>query len=360
MQVLRQNGRKNETGMFTDIDIKQAFENIPPTVTFILLEIMVALTVLFLALVIDLLVGDPAPWKPFKSYHNLHPTIWMGKLAKAFKPHFKSANPLTEKAYGVILAIAVIAAFVIPTFLGLAALYVFLSFVAYIVVGALLLKTTICIKLETDGAKAVAKALESGDLEEAKKYHHFSRRDPTNLTSPQIASEVIESMVENLTDFKHSPIVYYSVFGVSGAIAFRAINTLDGVVGFKDPEHINIGWFSANLDTVVNYIPARLTTLLMLISAALIGEDWQNGWRIALRDRRKIPSRNHGWQMAAIAGTLHVQLDKPGHYKVGDPEQELDAKKILASLRIRDISIVLCVLLFLPVLVAIRLFVFPF
>jgi adenosylcobinamide-phosphate synthase len=135
---------------------------------------------------------------------------------------------------------------------------------------------------------------------------------------------------------------------------------LDGVVGFKDPEHINIGWFSANLDTVVNYIPARLTTILMIISAAIISEDWRNAWRIAQRDRKKIQSRNHGWQMAAIAGALHVQLDKPGHYIVGDPDQVLDAGKIRTSLRIRDISIVLSLLLFLPIIVVVRLFLFPF
>jgi len=197
-------------------------------------------------------------------------------------------------------------------------------------------------------------------LDEAKKYHHFSRRDPTNLSSPQIASAVIESMVENLTDFKHSPIIYYSFFGVSGAIAFRAINTLDGVVGFKDPENINLGWFSANLDTIVNYIPARLTTVLMIIASAIIGEDYRNAWRIAQRDRKKIASRNHGWQMAAIAGALHVQLDKPGHYIVGDKVEELDADKILKALKIRDISIVLGVLMFLPVIIAVRIFVFPF
>jgi adenosylcobinamide-phosphate synthase len=316
-----------------------------------------------LGIVIDLLVGDPAPWKPWNRIYGLHPTILMGKLAKALQPHFKNPNSRTEKANGVLLAVVVIAAFTIPTFLGLAAVYLYLSFagaVIYVIIGALLLKTTVCIKLETDGAKGVARALEAGNLEEAKKYHHFSRRDPTSLSAPQMASAVIESMVENLTDFKHSPIIYYSFFGVSGAIAFRAINTLDGVVGFKDPEHINIGWFSANLDTVVNYVPARLTTILIIISAALIGEDWRNAWRIAQRDRKKIASRNHGWQMAAIAGALHVQLDKPGHYQVGDPEQVLNAGKIMKSLKIRDISIVLSILLFLPVIVAVRLFVFPF
>jgi adenosylcobinamide-phosphate synthase len=325
-----------------------------------IIAVLVAVTVLLLALVIDLIFGDPAPWKPLRSYHKLHPTIWMGKMTKALKPHFKNPNPRTEKANGVLLALVVIVVFTVPTYFGLEALYVFLNFAFYIVVAAILLKTTICIKLETDGAKAVARALEAGDLEEAKKYHHFSRRDPTSLTSPQIASAVIESMVENLTDFKHSPIIYYSFFGVSGAIAFRAINTLDGVVGFKDPENINLGWFSANLDTIVNYIPARLTTILMIVAAAIIGEDYRNAWKIAQRDRKKIPSRNHGWQMAAIAGALHVQLDKPGHYMVGDPAEELNAKKILTALRIRDISIILGILLFLPVLVVVRLFVFPF
>jgi len=290
----------------------------------------------------------------------LHPTIWMGKLAKSIKPFFKNANPQKEKVNGVLLALLVIVAFTVPTFLGLGFLYMFLHFAVYIVAAAVILKTTICIKLETEGAKAVAKALQEGNLDEAKKYHHFSRRDPTNLSGQQIASAVIESMVENLTDFKHSPIIYYSFFGVSGAIAFRAINTLDGVVGFKDPENINLGWFSANLDTIVNYIPARLTTVLMIIASAIIGEDYRNAWTIAQRDRKKIASRNHGWQMAAIAGALHVQLDKPGHYIVGDKVEELDADKILKALKIRDISIVLGVLMFLPVIIAVRIFVFPF
>jgi len=284
----------------------------------------------------------------------------MGKVAKTLKPYFKNPNPKTEKANGVLLALVVIITFTLPVFFGLGLLYIFLPFIFYVIVAAIILKTTICIKLETDGAKAVAKALEAGDLEEAKRYHHFSRRDPTNLNSPQIASAVIESMVENLTDFKHSPIIYYSFFGVSGAIAFRAINTLDGVVGFKDPENINLGWFSANLDTVVNYIPARLTTILMIIAAAVIGEDYKNAWKIANRDREKIPSRNHGWQMAAIAGALRIQLDKPGHYVVGDKVEELNADKILTALRIRDISIILSILLFLPVLIIVRLFIFPF
>ena len=147
---------------------------------------------------------------------------------------------------------------------------------AFIIVAIVIYKFTICIKLETDGAVAVAKAIEANDFVEAKKYAHFTRRDPTNLTGPQIGSAVIESMVENLTDFKLSPFIYYSFFGLPGAVAFRAVNTLDGMVGFKDKEHMNTGWFSANLDTIINYVPSRFTTALMIISAAILGYDYKS------------------------------------------------------------------------------------
>jgi len=274
-------------------------------------------------------------------------------LTKKIESHFKNPNPKIEKLNGVFLALIVIAAITVPVFIGVWFVFILFGYpllgsVVYVLVAAVILKLTICIKLETDGSVAVAKAIEAGDLTEAKKYAHFSRRDARNLTGSQIASAVIESMAENLTDFKLSPILYYASFGLPGAVAFRAINTLDGMVGFKDPEHINTGWFSATLDTIVNYIPARLTTILIIAAAAIIGEDYKNGWAIACRDHTKVPSRNHGWQMAAIAGALRVQLEKPGKYIVGDPIEELTPNKIMRALKIRDVAIVLCILLALP------------
>jgi adenosylcobinamide-phosphate synthase len=230
----------------------------------------------------------------------------------------------------------------------------------YALVAVILLKLTICIKLETDWAKAAAKALKSEDLAEAKKYSHFSRRDSKDLTSPQISSAVIESMAENLIDFKLSPILSYAFLGVSGAIAFRAINTLDGMVGFKDSEHINTGWFSANLDTVVNYVPARFTAVLIVLASAILGEDYRNAWAIARRDHAKTPSRNHGWPMAAMAGALRMQLEKPGQYILGEQIEPLTPDKILSALRIRNATIMLCILLALPVIILTRLYFFPY
>ncbi len=325
-----------------------------------ILSVAIAVVVLVLAIILDLVFGDPSPSNPEKLYFRLHPTVWMGKFTKKIEPHFKNPNPKIEKLYGVFLGLIVILTFTIPVFVLLGLSFVYVYFLVYAIFAIILLKFTVCIKLETDWAKAAAKAIQTNDVEEAKKYAHFSRRDNKNLTCPQIGSSVIESMAENLIDFKLSPILAYGLFGVSGAIAFRAVNTLDGMVGFKDKEHINTGWFSANLDTVINYIPTRLTALLMVVAAAIIGEDYKNAWRIAKRDHAKTPSRNHGWPMAAVAGALRIQLEKPGQYILGDAIEPLTADKVTRALRIRDVTIVLWVLLVLPIILLTRWFFFPF
>ena len=323
-------------------------------------NLLFAVSVLVLALVLDLIFGDPSPNYPHRLQFRLHPTVWMGKFTKALESHFKNPNKKIEKLNGVILALIVIITFTLPVYFGLRIIYAYLGVLVYVIIAAVILKLTICMKLETDWGIAAAKAIESGDLTEARKYAHFSRRDNRELTGPQIVSSVIESLAENLTDFRLSPIFYFTFFGVAGAVAFRAVNTLDGMVGFKDPEHLHIGWFSAVFDTIVNYIPARLTTILIILAAAILGEDYKSAWAIARRDQAKIPSTNHGWQMASIAGALRVQLEKPGQYSVGDPIEELDSNKILCSLKIRNVAIILAILLAIPVLLITNLYFFPF
>ena len=324
-----------------------------------ILSFLIAVSILVLALLLDLIFGDPSPNYPWRIQFRLHPTVWMGNYTKMLEPVFKNRNPKLEKLGGVFLALIVIATFTIPVILLLHFVSAYLHVLVYVVVASVILKLTICVKLETDWGIAAAKAIESGDLEEARKYAHFSRRDNKNLTGSQIVSSVIESLAENLTDFRLSPIFYYGLFGVPGAVAFRTINTLDGMVGFKDPEHLHIGWFSAVTDTIVNYVPARVTTLLIIIASAILGEDYKSAWNIAIRDQTKIPSTNHGWQMASMAGALRVKLEKPGQYAVGDPIEELDANKILRSLRIRNVAILLAILFTLPLLAVTSMYLFP-
>jgi len=191
-----------------------------------LFNILIAVGVMVLAVVLDLVLGDPSPNYPEKWVFKLHPTVLMGNFTRKIEPHFKNKDAKIEKFLGVLLGLTVIAAFAVPTFLGLWAIYTFVPFyfniIIYAVIGIILLKMTICIKLETDWAKAAAKAIEADYLDEAKKYSHFSRRDSRTLNGSQISSAVIESMAENLIDFKLSPMASFALFGVTGAIAFRS------------------------------------------------------------------------------------------------------------------------------------------
>jgi adenosylcobinamide-phosphate synthase len=323
------------------------------------LNVVIAFIMLVLAILLDLALGDPSPNYPDRWVFKLHPTVLMGKFTKKIEPYFKNSNPKTEKFLGVLLALTVIGTFALPVYFGLWIIFSYVSIFVYAFIGIILLKMTICIKLETDWAKAAAKAIDASDLPEAKKYSHFSRRESKDLNGAQMGSAVIESMSENLIDFKLSPMMSFALFGVTGAIAFRAINTLDGMVGFKTKEHINTGWFSANLDNFVNFIPTRLTALLMILAAAILRMDAKNAWRIARRDHKKTPSRNHGWPMGAVAGALRIQLEKPGQYILGDSQEPMTGDKILGALRIRDVTIVLWGLLCVTVLVLVRLFCVP-
>ena len=327
-----------------------------------LINSLITIVILVLAILLDLVLGDPSPNNPDKWIFKLHPTVLMGKFTKKIEPAFKNPDAKIEKFLGVLLGLTVIAAFALPIFFGLWVINMYVPFyiniVVYSFIAVILVKMTICIKLETDWAKAAAKAIAANDLDEAKKYSHFSRRESKDLNGEQMGSAVIESMSENLIDFKLSPMMSFALFGVTGAVAFRAINTLDGMVGFKTKEHINTGWFSANLDNFVNYVPTRLTALMMIVAAVLLRMDAGNAWRIARRDHKKTPSRNHGWPMAAVAGALRIQLEKPGQYILGDAQEPLTGDKILGALRIRDVTIVLWGFLCVTIIVLVRLFWF--
>lgn len=308
----------------------------------------------------DLLIGDPSPHNPESLKYKLHPAVIIGNFIGYIKPIFKNSNHKIAKINGIFLGLLVILTFALPVYFGLNLLFSYLHIVFYIFFAIILLKFTICIKLETDWAKAVFNSLRSFDIEAARKFAHFSRRDNKNLTGAQITSSVIESMAENLIDFKLSPIFFYSFFGITGAIIFKAINTLDGMVGFKDEEHKDIGWFSAKLDTVVNYVPTRFAAFLIIVASFLLGENPRNSWKIAIRDYPKTPSKNHGWPMAAMAGALNVQLEKPGQYILGEANENLSPEKIITALKIRNLTIILFVLSILPIIWFTRMFFFPF
>jgi adenosylcobinamide-phosphate synthase len=150
----------------------------------------------------------------------------------------------------------------------------------------------------------------------------------------------------------------FALFGVPGAVAFRVVNTLVSMVGYKDQDHINIGWFSAKIDAIANYIPARLTAVLMVVATFLLKESWRKSWRILQRDKKNTESLNAGWTLAAMAGALKIQLEKPSFYRIGDKEG-VSSTHIRRALRILLLTTLLfSIFIILPLLLAKTLILF--
>jgi adenosylcobinamide-phosphate synthase len=292
-----------------------------------------SLLIFVLAFLIDVVFGE------FPD--RFHPTVWIGKAIAFFKPKFKSANPRIEKINGVILCVLVILIVAVPVGLLLFGIRLFLGWIPYIVVSAVLLQTTFAIKCMRQYTVPIAEAIRNKDFDKARqRLYYIVRRDPTKLSEQQIVSAAVESIAESTTDGITTPFFFFALFGVPGAFAFRVINTLDSMIGYKDQEHLNIGWFSAKLDTIANYIPARLTAVLMVAAAGLLGENWRESWRILQRDKTKTNSVNAGWTMSAMAGALGVQLEKSGHYALGD-KGDISPEHITRALRVMELTAVM-------------------
>jgi adenosylcobinamide-phosphate synthase len=305
-----------------------------------------------LAFVIDLVVGEYPD--------RIHPTVGIGKIITFLKPKLKNSNPRVEKANGVLLAIIPMLVTALPVFVLLFFLHQSFGIygqIAYIIVGAVLFKATFAIKSMGYYTKPIAKALKENDLEGARKWlPYIVRRDPNTLTERQIISAAVESIAESTTDGTTAPFFFFAIFGVPGAFAYRVINTLDSMVGYKNVENKNIGWFSANLDTIANYIPARLTAILMVAAAALLGENWRESKIILQRDKAKTTSVNAGWTISAMAGALDTQLEKQGCYILGD-DHGITPDHINRALRIMTATAVLFGLVVVLPILALRIYV---
>jgi adenosylcobinamide-phosphate synthase len=289
--------------------------------------------ILLIALLIDTFFGEVPD--------RAHPTVWMGKVISFLKPRIRNANPVNEKINGALLALFVMVLFAVPAFFILFLVRQLLGWLPYIIVAAVLLKMTFAVKCMSQYTLPVADAIEKGDVGKAKSLlHYIVRRDPATLDERHVISAAVESIAESTTDGVTSPIFFFALFGVPGAFAYRVINTLDSMVGYRDEAHVNIGWFSANVDTFANYVPTRLTALLMVVSAMFLRENWRSSWRIIKRDRRNMSSVNAGWTIAAMAGALETQLEKPSSYKLGDGE-ELSPVHIRRALQIMNATVVL-------------------
>jgi adenosylcobinamide-phosphate synthase len=289
---------------------------------------------------IDWLFGDPP--------NKYHPVAWLGQLIGFFLPRLKGGS---EKSKGTIFAISLVITVALGVhFLVFAGRYL-AGLIELVIVSAVILKITIAVKGMDRHTKAIINSLEASDLEASR--HNLSmivRRKTDDLDEQHILSATIECISESTVDGITGPIFYYSLFGPAGAFAYRAINTLDSMVGYHDNYFKDIGWMSARLDTAANYIPARLTALLMIVSARILGADWKNSLNILQRDHYKTFSLNAGYPMATMAGALRVRLEKIGHYTLGDNQEPVTLEKCRKAISIMKLTTLLfCIVVSVPV-----------
>jgi adenosylcobinamide-phosphate synthase len=277
------------------------------------------LPALLAALVIDALLGEyPSP---------LHPVVWMGLLISALLRLAPAKGWWRQLAFGLLLVV------VVTGMSAAGAVAVLQAAQAipwlHIVAAAYLLKASVALGELRRAAWRVLEPLEKGDLASARvALGGLCSRDASQLDGGQLLAGVIESLAENASDSFVAPLFWLAVGGVPASLAYRAVNTLDARVGYRGRFEA-LGKAAARLDDVVNWLPARLTAVLLLLSGALLGFPVREGWRILRRDGSKTPSPNGGRPMAVMAGLLQVELAKPGVYVLGDAQRPLDG----ASLR---------------------------
>ena len=253
---------------------------------------------LVIGFVLDLLLGDPA-W-------FYHPVCIIGKyISFAEKKLRACGGNLRRSAVILTASTALLTMAVVALILWAASL---LGRVPLLIVMALLDWMGIAVTCMAKEARDVEKALEHGVEAGRKQVARIVGRDTQTLSEEEIIKATVETVAENTTDGVISPLLYAAIGGPILLWGFKAANTLDSMVGYLDAHYRDIGWSSAKLDDVLNYIPARLTALLMCVSAALCGMDGKNALRIVLRDHKNHKSPNCAWSEAAAAGALHVQL----------------------------------------------------
>ncbi len=316
--------------------------------------IIESLSVITLALLLDFIFGDPK--------NKYHPTAWIGSLIAKLTPLCKNSSDVIEKFGGVILilsATGIVATLIVLLDIGITLITTdVLTIVISIIVGGILLKTTIAIKGMERHALAVLSSIENNDIESARdNLSMIVKRNTKNLDKNHVFSGVIESISENTVDGVTGPLFYFGIFGLPGAFVYRVINTADSMIGYKTSIFKNVGWFAANCDKTLNYIPSRLTGLTMILSAMVLGHNWQNSYHIMMRDGKKTQSPNAGYPMAAIAGALGTKFEKINHYSLGDGEVEFSKDHIKSAISMMKVtSIIFSVIVVIPIVMLLSYF----
>lgn len=304
--------------------------------------------VVLLGFLIDLILGDP-PWMP-------HPVIYIGRLISLCERVLRKVFPKTER--GEIIA----GFFLTATVIGISTVLPYFVLHCFEHVNPWIkyaLEVFWCwqifaAKSLAKAAKQVGNEIEKNDIKEARKYvSYIVGRDTQALDFKQIIKAVCETVAENTSDGIIAPMFYLIIGGVPMGFFYKAGNTLDSMVGYKNDKYLNFGKVSAVFDDILNFIPARITGFIMCIASFLCGLNGKNAFKIFFRDRRNHVSPNAGNPESACAGALGVELLGDASYfgkvykkkTIGDALKEIESSDIEKTNRLMYAAAVLSLIL---------------
>lgn len=296
---------------------------------------------LTIGFILDLLIGDPN--NPF------HPVRGIGLLASKLETIFRKLLKNSLKIAGLIVwMITIILTFAITY--GIIFVCMKINKYLGIIVQGIIIYFCISAKgLVVEGYKVI-KYLNEGNIEKSRKQlSYIVGRDTESLDSKGITRAVIETIAENMSDGVIAPILFAGIFGAAGSMAYKAVNTMDSMFGYKNEKYIKFGYFPAKFDDLFNYIPARVTGILIIISSFFLKRDYKNSFKIYKRDRYNHTSPNSAHPEAAMAGALDIQLGGANYYfgkivekpVIGDKIKEIEINDVKKTAEILYLSAVM-------------------
>jgi adenosylcobinamide-phosphate synthase len=296
--------------------------------------------VLCAALLLDLALGDPR-WLP-------HPVVLIGRQISAFD---SLLNRITshKRIAGILLLLVTAGSAGTAAWLFIRGSYCLHPLAGFLASAGVSYTCLAARSLHRESA-LVADALAAGDIAEARRnLSYIVGRDTAGLDECEIWRALIETVAENTSDGIIAPLFWLTVTGPVGGMVYKAVSTLDSMVGYRNERYLQFGWASARMDDLLNFIPARLTALLMILAAPLVGLSLKGALSIVLRDRIKHPSPNSGHPEAAAAGALGVRLGGPASYNgipswkeyIGTPLAPLDERAYTGMLKLMYLTTLL-------------------
>lgn len=276
---------------------------------------------------LDLFLGDPV--------YRLHPVRLMGAAATGLEGWLRKKTGSLRLAGAFLTVVIVVGSWLLTVFVGRLILAAGVLWSALF--STLVIYSAIAARGLFDESVGVFRALRVSDLVTARRrLARIVGRDTDRLDEPGIVRAVIETVAESASDGIVAPLFYAALGGPPLAMAYKAVNTLDSMIGHRDERYRDFGRFAARLDDLANYLPARLTGVLMVVAAAALGYDPRGAWRTLWRDGKKHPSPNAGYPEAATAGALGVRLGGVNVYAgieeprpfIGDPRSGLGVTQI--------------------------------